>query len=326
MFLFIVTGLIYLCFFATISGAVPGIINYQGKVEVNGQAFGSPTPQTGKFWFAILDGSSVIQWSSDGNPTPVEFEDIEVNQGLYHVVLGNSGIMPPLTAGLFTTDELYLQIWFDDGSTGAQHLTPDQRITSTGFALNSDLLDGYHATEFVQKSGDTVTGPIHVQGVVDSTVNGSTYGMVPRGIIIMWTGTLGTIPAGWQLCDGSNGTPDLTNRFILGVQTGEDPGGIGGSNVMTLTESNMPSHDHDLTVFPNGSHFHEYTDTVRSTSTFTIGLLNRQDVGQSAHSFIERDTYIEYEHYHTGESTIAGAGGAFDNRPAYYMLAYIMKL
>jgi hypothetical protein len=42
-------------------------------------------------------------------------------------------------------------------------------------------------------------------------------GGVPTGGIIMWSGTIATIPAGWALCDGSNGTPDLRNRFIAGA-------------------------------------------------------------------------------------------------------------
>jgi hypothetical protein len=53
--------------------------------------------------------------------------------------------------------------------------------------------------------------------------------LVPSGIICMWSGTLATIPTGWALCDGDNGTPDLTAKFVQGVATSAtDPGGTGG--------------------------------------------------------------------------------------------------
>lgn len=48
---------------------------------------------------------------------------------------------------------------------------------------------------------------------------------VPTGGIIMWSGTIASIPAGWSLCDGSNGTPDLTDKFIISVASAaENPG------------------------------------------------------------------------------------------------------
>lgn len=46
----------------------------------------------------------------------------------------------------------------------------------------------------------------------------------PTGGIIQWAGTIASIPAGWSLCDGSNGTPDLTDKFVLSVaNSAEDP-------------------------------------------------------------------------------------------------------
>ena len=53
---------------------------------------------------------------------------------------------------------------------------------------------------------------------------------VPKGLISMWSGSIDSIPVGWQLCDGSNGTPDLRNRFIMGTPDGQDPGQTGGTS------------------------------------------------------------------------------------------------
>ena len=57
--------------------------------------------------------------------------------------------------------------------------------------------------------------------------------LVPGGFIGMWSGSAETIPTGWALCDGTNGTPDLTERFILGAGKGYTPGTTGGAKTAT---------------------------------------------------------------------------------------------
>ena len=56
---------------------------------------------------------------------------------------------------------------------------------------------------------------------------------VPNGAIIMWSGTVATIPDGFSLCDGSNGTPDLRNRFVIGAGRNYAVGATGGSSTTT---------------------------------------------------------------------------------------------
>ena len=56
---------------------------------------------------------------------------------------------------------------------------------------------------------------------------------VPNGAIIMWSGTVATIPDGFSLCDGSNGTPDLRNRFVIGAGDTYAVGATGGSSATT---------------------------------------------------------------------------------------------
>ncbi len=75
------------------------------------------------------------------------------------------------------------------------------------------------------------------------------YVTVPPGGIIMWSGLIAAIPAGWALCDGDNGTPNLTDRFVLHADA--DSGGTinvgdtGGSN--TIANANLPTHTHAIT-------------------------------------------------------------------------------
>jgi hypothetical protein len=109
---------------------------------------------------------------------------------------------------------------------------------------------------------------------------------IPKGGIMMWSGTIAAIPAGWGLCDGgwydptdpSPGqpgqttsdathtvpTPDLTDRFILSVTSSlEDPGSTGGANSITLSAANLPSHSH------SGSTGGASADHTHSGSTST---------------------------------------------------------
>lgn len=97
---------------------------------------------------------------------------------------------------------------------------------------------------------------------------------IPKGIICMWSGLMEDIPNGWHLCDGSDGTPDLRNRFIVGIGSKYGVGDTGGNDSITLTESQMPLHNHSgstgnntsssqtITTSKDGSHTH----TAQSSS------------------------------------------------------------
>ena len=53
--------------------------------------------------------------------------------------------------------------------------------------------------------------------------------IIPTGVIVMWSGSIASIPTGWLICDGTNGTPDLRNRFIVGAGSTYSVAGTGGS-------------------------------------------------------------------------------------------------
>lgn len=310
-----------------ILGAVPQLINYQGAVTVNGEPFGSAASQTGYFWFGIAGSDGIIQWSSDGNSTPVEFESIWVTNGQYHVILGDPDIMPPFSAGLFTQDELYLRIWFNDGTTGPQQLAPDKRLTSQAYALNSDTLDGQLSSSFFSKTDGVLNGPLHVQDDFYSTVNNVTFHLAPQGTIGMWSGTIASIPTGWQLCDGTNLTPDLRDQFVTGVASGQDPGDTGGTHQNNLTVNNLPAHSHSSSNLTHGGHTHEADTDHRPVATFWLINSNPTTLAISGLESHDRTTIGGGDHGHgSSETNDTGNGTTFDNRPAFYRLAFIMKL
>ena len=67
---------------------------------------------------------------------------------------------------------------------------------------------------------------------------------VPSGVIAMWHGAAGAIPSGWVICDGTNSTPNLTDKFIKSTGTAGGTGGSATTGAHTLTTAEMPSHQH----------------------------------------------------------------------------------
>jgi hypothetical protein len=137
---------------------------------------------------------------------------------------------------------------------------------------------------------------------------------VPKGGIIMWSGTIDQIPAGWALCDGNNGTPDLRDRFVVGSGSTYAKGATGGEAQHTLAFNEMPSHNHGVT---DPGHVHSYymnlSDTVGS------GYPASND---------SQNAYTKNTNSATTGISIQNAGGGqpHNNLPPYYALAYIMKL
>ena len=117
---------------------------------------------------------------------------------------------------------------------------------------------------------------------------------LPIGTIIMWGKTANPcqtttdsthnrtsqFPKGWYVCNGSNGTPNLSDKFIKGTATLTSVGGTGGSHTKTLATTNLPSHSHTLnshthsythghSVPSNGAHTHSYTHSHNASSNST---------------------------------------------------------
>ncbi len=108
-----------------------------------------------------------------------------------------------------------------------------------------------------------------------------------KGMIILWYGPIVFIPTGWQLCDGTNSTPDLRNNFIVGAGDTYSPDSTGGALSHVHTSDN--SHTHSL-----------------------VGGVN---ISAGADFSIETDVPVE-----------GGNTGSAGTLPPYYALAYIMKL
>ncbi|MCX7592727.1 MAG: phage tail protein [Fischerella sp.] len=161
--------------------------------------------------------------------------------------------------------------------------------------------------------------------------------VIPGGVIVMWAGLATNVPAGWALCDGTNGTPDLRNKFIIGA--GVDFGGesnttVTGSPTKTggSKDAVAVSHTHTATttVALDGAHAHNI-NTVTAPLHVTTSFGNTTyDIPPNSGSGTPKviSTATAGSHTHTATTTVspAGVSGVNANLPPYYALAYIMKL
>jgi microcystin-dependent protein len=170
-------------------------------------------------------------------------------------------------------------------------------------------------------------------------------GVVPSGGIIMWSGSVASIPSGWFLCDGTNSTPDLRDRFVVGAGSSYAVGATGGADSVTLSTSQIPSHSHSFsaTTGGSGSHSHTYSGTTSTvsndhthnfsgtTSTIgdhthsipdgagvdgaqaleaggVIGTIQSGAAGAHSHTFGGTTSGISTNHTHTFSGTTSGIG------------------
>ena len=135
------------------------------------------------------------------------------------------------------------------------------------------------------------------QDKVVADVGGGASSGVPFGVIAMWSGNADSIPPGWQLCDGTNGTPDLRDKFVLGAGGECAPGDTGGEKAVTLTVAQLPKHFHEFNWSPGGSGTNQYFKPVNAASFNT-----------------------------PAQTSKVGGDQPHNNMPPYYALCYIMHM
>jgi microcystin-dependent protein len=152
--------------------------------------------------------------------------------------------------------------------------------------------------------------------VADQNGNINTTASVPIGAIIMWGGSVTSIPAGWGLCNGqvygNIPSPDLTSRFVVGAGQSITPnpfttqygvGDMGGEEFHQLTIEEMPSHNHGLTSPGDWKLGH-------GGGSWPVGVPGGQNTGGDPDNKDEKGNPLTLPH---------------NNMPPYYALAYIIK-
>jgi microcystin-dependent protein len=243
-----------------------------------------------------------------------------------------------------------------------------------GFQNSSDLLiENKNANSKIKLSPtgsgvvETTKGITVTSGNVNAVAGKVQEGgndLLPRGAIIMWSGT--AIPAGWILCNGGEftsgstlyKTPDLRGRFIVGYHSGDadynSPGSLstnskatsgvgktGGDKSVSLAKEHIPKHNHSLkngtdnctSEIPEGGK-HEHTISVNGVSVIASFEENNHfftnPAARDDGKRFNYDTKEDGGHGHsvkgnTGDGGSGLSGTAHENRPPYYTLAFIMK-
>ena len=236
--------------------------------------------------------TKVSEWDSNASGN-TDINGININEGCPPSTLNNMG------------RELMSQVKnLVDGSSG-DSLTNSGTLTSSGtLAVTGAMtVDGASGTsgQFLTSTG---TG---------NTPTWTTLTAFVSGMIMLWSGSEASIPTGWVLCDGTNSTPNLQDRFVVGAGNTYAVGANGGS-----ADAVVVSHTHSTTVSdPGHAHGWSYSNRLLynagggNPSTYPGGAVN-----QTTASAV------------TGISVTAnatGVSGTNANLPPYYALCYIMK-
>lgn len=264
----------------------------------------------------------------------------------FNVTRNNTSVA---TYNVYTDDQV--------GNLGIGDNTPDSKLQVNGSVSIGNNNTAAPANGLYVSGAATMDAGLNVSGNVGRTSGASNTttgyyqttfygkGTVPIGGIIMWRGT--TPPDGWAICDGTNDTPDLSGRFIIGTGTRKDQSeqngtvtegsdisfalnAEGGADKITLVQAEIPSHNHALTgsvtVNSDGTHDHKFQGKYDGhDGDGDGGNSGMEDHGSG--SKITTDDSGSHDHGVTNTLAIsnAGSGDSFRNLPPYYALAYIMR-
>jgi len=173
-------------------------------------------------------------------------------------------------------------------------------------------------------------GPVTFNSTVTAGAGVTLPGATPIGGIIMWSGSVASIPANWALCNGSSGTPDLRNKFIVGAGVG-----AGSTYAVDATggtpDAVVVNHTHDagsLSAASAGAHTHTY-QTGYNTALTPVGSNGSFGGGTPDDGSSIYTTSSSGAHTHSISGSVAnpvgGVTGVNANLPPYYALAYIMR-
>ena len=328
---------------------VSGVSTFTGTMDVEGQLLDGDGSFGSAGQVLTSDGTD-LKWDNSSNlpaGSSAKIAITDVTRGTPRLRLATgSGTQRDVLSNSSLTYNTSTQVITGKISTLSNHDTDDLNEGST-----NQYFTTARARASVSASGD----------LSYNSSNGQFSVNVPSafvsGMIILWSGNTGNIPSGFVLCDGNNGTPNLTDRFIVGAGAAYSPGATGGSSSVTLSVSQMPSHSHTIN---NHNHSFSASTTTGNPNTSLTGSVTRiaetyAGAGTASGIFSKTGNInspltpsrvdssgaggfsIDATHTHnlsvsgttgnpsnTGTNS-QGSGSSHENRPPYYALCYIMK-
>lgn len=273
----------------------------------------------------IKEADNKIQAAMD------DLNDWANNTGTYSPNLGASFNYTTISA---MTDVLLTSIATDDGLRWNGTDFVNTPMYNKSQVYNKTELDASLALKATLLS-PTLTGtPLAPTASVstDNTQIATTAfvrDIIPAGIISMWSGSIVSIPSGWALCDGNNGTPNLLDRFVISAGSTYNVGATGGNkDAIAIAHSHGFSATTDTTSLVG----HIYGGYVSGSSYGSSdGIASQENItvdGDGGEVRGGRNITINATHNHTlsGTTNSSGSSGTNANLPPYLALAYIMKL
>nr|WP_288697394.1 hypothetical protein [uncultured Allisonella sp.] len=181
----------------------------------------------------------------------------------------------------------------------------------------------------------------YTDGTVKYKVEKIGGGGLLSGVIMAFSGTFdtngypidkntGNADTTWHLCDGTNDTPDLRGRFILGASASHSVGTTGGEEETGLEIEHLPPHSFSGTTSTNGNHNHSMSLAQRhggdGENTHGVAYFSNGDTSKYSGGNATGYTNTTGNHNHTFTTNTLGSGVKHNNMPPYYTLAFIMKL
>ncbi len=325
-------GLWLACVLSAGAQGVPDFFNYQGVLRGgSGELLAAGSYNVGFNLYSVATGGSAL-WGR-------QYAVLLDSNGLFNVELDDGAgteliAHSTLPATISSSETLFLGLTVQ----GSTEIAPRQKLLAVPYAMR--------AGDVKAAAGDfTVSGSLYVNGgaVVDGTVQATSslqvgksstgiatlsivngamkvdtkfdgHGTVPVGAILMWSGATNAIPDGWALCNGQNGTPNLTDRFIIGAGNHYAVNTPGGSTNVTLTQAQLPSHQHS------------YRDGYFAESSITASMDGVDSTGKNVTGCGDHDQDNNEIPYRNMTTSSSGSGNSFDILPPYFALCYIMRV
>lgn len=252
-------------------------------------------------------------YTASGNPTQGSAGSSNVLRSEYNSIATAFSKMPALTGynGLL--------VGVNSSGTALQTYSDSEVLSNIGAASSADL-----AEEVLARTNAIALA-------------------IPAGVILMWSGSIASIPTGWKICDGTNGTPDLRNRFVVGAgssYTVSNTGGSADAIVVSHTHSASSSSSSSFSGNALGSHRHwdnghTHGYNWKSITGGTTAGGDPNSVGNTVVSTEVGYADISWESAGTPTGSVStsttttinatGVSGTNANLPPYYALAYIQK-
>ena len=255
------------------------------------------------------------------------------NPELFRFIGGNTEVN-----GFIELVETKTELLFEDNICRDVLFVRELKLTSTD--------TGFPFTSIKEKStaptNDALKTEIDELKGVAGDLEEEIVKLVPKGIIVMWSGSLNDIPNGWALCDGTTpGVPDLTRKFIYGAGKGIYVNGKGGNETIKLRDDQLPKHRHHMAR--NSVSKPENNNQNRNVLSISVNPQSEIAFWRNGHTDESTDyrlmkgdegavsvgvtsgSIVRDGNGNISNRTVIGVQQSINIMPPYYALAYIMK-